>query len=175
MTEMFASAKRPFYNCTQTLPLDRIDQEKYFEFASWHFAKNGIPLSRPAFESLYRCFDGITWFVQLVLNRLYERNSATEADIRDVIGELIAEKTWEYGAILKGLPDGSVRLLKAVARMGCVRSVMAQDFLSANGLHGASSVHQALQRLLADEHLYETEQGIVVYDRLFGIWLARQP
>jgi len=175
MTEMFASAKRPFYNCTQTLPLDRIELEKYFEFASWHLTKNGIPLSRPAFESLYRCFDGITWFVQLVLNRLYERNSATEADIRDVIGELIAEKTWEYGAILKGLPDGSVRLLKAVARMGCVRSVMAQDFLSANGLHGASSVHQALQRLLADEHLYETEQGIVVYDRLFGIWLARQP
>lgn len=174
MTEMFSSAKRPFYNSTQTLPLDRIGFEKYFTFAVRHMAKGGISLDRASFELLYRCFDGITWFVQLVLNRLYERGSATSNDIRAVIDELMTEKTWEYAAVLKSLPEGSVRLLRAVARAGVVKSVLSQDFLASNALRGVSSVHQALNRLLEDEHLYETDAGIVVYDRLFGLWMARQ-
>jgi len=175
MTEMFSSAKRPFYNSTQTLPLERIDCRKYLEFANRHLARVGVQISEEEFSFLYRCFDGITWFVQVVLHRLYERRAASVEDIRSVIDELIGEKAWEYAAIMKSLPDGSVRLLKAIARAGIVKSAMSQDFIAANSLRGASSVHQALDRLLEDELLYESESGIVVYDRLFGIWLARQP
>lgn len=36
-----------------------------------------------------------------------------------------------------------------------------------------SSVHQSLGKLLENEILYEGEDGIVVYDRLFGLWLRR--
>jgi len=175
MTEMFASAKRPFYNSTQTLPLGRIDSEKYFAFARRHMAAAGVELSRDVFDLVYGMFDGVTWNVQVMLNRLYERRQAERTDVQAVVWELLQEKSWEYAALLKSLPAGVVRLLKAVARTHCVKEPTSAAFLSENALHGASSVRLSIKKALEDELLYESEEGLVVYDRLFAIWLSRLP
>ena len=172
MTEMFSSAKRPFFNSTQTLPLDRIEESVYFDFARDRMAPSA-DLSRESFNRVYSMFDGITWYVQTVMNRLYERKSAMVADVGKVVDNLLQEKSWEYAAILKGLPAGAAKLLKAVAKDGLVQSVTGGRFIAAHSLSGASSVHLSLKKLLEDELLYETDNGLVVYDRLFGIWLAR--
>ena len=71
MAEMFASAKRPFFNSTQTLPLDRIDRDKYHTFAKRFMDDAGVELSESAFSMLYSKVDGITWYVQTILNRLF--------------------------------------------------------------------------------------------------------
>lgn len=175
MTEMFSSAKRPFYNSTQTLPLERIDRERYFAFSSSKMSEVGVALPRETFDLVLELFDGITWYVQTTMNRLFERQSATVEDVRTVVDELLIEKTWEYAALLKSLPNGSVRLLKAVARARKVKAATSADFIAENGLRGASSVHLSLTKLLEDEVLYDTDDGIVVYDRLFALWLRRLP
>lgn len=172
MTEMFASAKRPFFSSTQTLPLERIDEAVYFDFARDKMAPS-VDLSREVFNRVYSMFDGVTWYVQTVMNRLYGRKSATSADVGAVVDELLQEKTWEYAAILKGLPAGAAKLLKAVAKEGVAKSVTSGRFIAAHSLSGASSAHLSLKKLLDDELLYETDNGVVVYDRLFGMWLAR--
>ena len=172
MTEMFSSAKRPFFNSTQTLPLDRIEESVYYDFARDRMSPSA-DLSRETFNRVYSMFDGITWYVQTVMNRLYERKSATVADVGEVVDNLLQEKSWEYAAILKGLPAGAAKLLKAVAKEGVVKSATGGRFIAAHSLSGASSVHLSLKKLLEDELLYETDNGLVVYDRLFGMWLAR--
>ena len=123
----------------------------------------------------FSMFDGITWYVQTVMNRLYERRSATEADVNVVIDELLIEKNWEYAALLRSLPDGAARLMKAIAREGVAKAVTSGKFIAAHSLRAASSVSLSLRKLLEDELLYETDEGYVVYDRLFGFWLARLP
>ena len=175
MTEMFASAKRPFYSSTQTLPLGRIDPERYFSFARRHMAVAGVELTRDVFDLVYGMFDGVTWNVQVMLNRLYERRQAERADVQAVVSELLLEKSWEYAALLKSLPAGVVRLLKAVARAHCVKEPTSAAFLSENALRGASSVRLSEKKALEDELLYESDGGLVVYDRLFAIWLSRLP
>lgn len=175
MTEMFASAKRPFYNSTQTLPLERIDPELYFPFARRHMADAGIELTRDVFDLIYTMFDGVTWNVQVMLNRLYERRQAERTDVQTVVSELLQEKSWEYAALLKSLPAGVVRLLKAVARARCVKEPTSAAFLSENALRGASSVRLSARKALEDELLYASDEGLVVYDRLFAIWLSRLP
>ena len=174
MMEMFSSAKRPFFNSTQTLPLERIDKEVYFEFARERMSP-ACNLARETFDRVYAMFDGITWYVQAVMNRMYERGAASLDDIGPVVDGLLHEKEWEYAALLKSLPGGSSRLLKAVARAGKAKFVTSADFMAANSLRGSSSVHLALEKLLEDELLYDADDGYVVYDRLFGFWLARLP
>lgn len=174
MTEMFVSAKRPFYNSTQTIPLDRLSREVYRDFAIGLMGRNGIVLEESVFNHVVDCFDGITWNVQAVMNRLYERGSATLADVGGVLNELMEEKTWEYGALLKSLPRSASRLLKAIAAAGTVREPTGEDFLLRYSPGSPSTVHQALNKLLEDEILYEEERGVVIYDRLFGLWLRRQ-
>ena len=77
--------------------------------------------------------------------------------------------------MLKSLPAGVVRLLKAVARAHCVKEPTSAAFLSENALRGASSVRLSEKKALEDELLYESDGGLVVYDRLFAIWLSRLP
>lgn len=174
MAEMFSSAKRPFFNSTQTITLDRIDESVYFEFARDKMAP-AANLPREVFGRIYSMFDGITWYVQTIMNRFYARRSATMADVISVIDELLQEKSWEYAAILKSLPVGAARLIKAVAKDGVAKSVTGGRFIEAHSLKGASSVHLSLKKLQEDELLYETDAGFVVYDRLFGMWLSRLP
>ena len=174
MTEMFSSAKRPFFNSTQTVPLECIDRDTYFDFAR-KLLSSVCELPREVFEKVYAMFDGITWYVQTMMNRMYEHRSAVPEDIGLIIEELLQEKRWEYAALVKSLPLGAVRLLKAVAREGKVKAATSMGFISAHSLGGASSVHLSLKKLLDDELLYECDDGYVVYDRLFGLWLARLP
>lgn len=174
MTEMFSSARRPFYNSTQSLPLGCIDKGVYYAFAAREMSKS-CELRRDVFDLVYSLFDGITWYVQTVLNRLFEKRSATEEDVHAVVDGLLQEKNWEYAAILKSLPAGSKRLLKAVASEGKAKSITSASFLARHSLRGASSAQLALKRLLESEFLYDTGDGYVVYDRLFGFWLARLP
>lgn len=174
MAEMFVSSKRPFYNSAQTIPLDRIDRAVYCAFAKQHMKSADVELSDSFFNELYDMFDGVTWFVQLMLNRLYVRRKATREALLSVLDEVLEEKNWEYGMLLKALPLGSVRLLKAIAAERRVKEPMASEFMLNHGLTGASSVRLSLNKLLEDELLYEDDDGCVVYDRLFGIWLSRK-
>lgn len=173
MAEMFCSAKRPFFNSTQTIPLERIDAGKYFVFAKDLMATGAIDLKRGVFDFAYSLFDGVTWYMQTVLNRLYERRNASEDAVRSVVEELIEERKWEFAALVGALPEGSARLLKAVAKEGSVREITSGDFIAAHSLRSSSSVHMSLKKLVNDEILYHTHDGYIVYDRLFGFWLRR--
>lgn len=62
MQEMFLSAKRPFYQSTQTLIIDRIDEDVYFDFSSSFFMKQSRKLDKDTFSILYNEFEGHTWY-----------------------------------------------------------------------------------------------------------------
>jgi len=96
MTEMFSSAKRPFYNSTQTIPLDRLDQMIYRDFAIRLMENAGVKMTERVFDRTWELFDGITWYLQTVLNRMVERRSAEDEDVGKVIDELIREQSEKY-------------------------------------------------------------------------------
>ena len=177
MSEMFVSAKRPFYHSTQMMHIGPIDRERYFDFANLHFAHSGMALDRDVFMGVYERFDGITWYVQAVMNRLFELGARrpTENDVNDAVEFLVASNAYEYEAILRGCSDGATRLLKAIAREGRVAAVTGGDFIARHGLRAASSVAAALKSLGDADLVYRSDRGYEVYDRLFGIWLSRLP
>ena len=177
MGEMFLSAKRPFYNSTQIMGLGPIDPGRYFEFASSFFAKAGIGLPEEVFRLAYDRFDGITWYVQAVMNRLWESGSGvlSQSDVDDAVRALVDGGRYGFEAIIDGLPDGAVRLLKAVAAEGCVKEPTSGDFISRHGLKAASSVSAAMKTLQDADLVDKTDAGCIVHDRLFGIWLSRLP
>ena len=64
--------------------------------------------------------------------------------------------------------------MKAIAIEGCVREVLSGDFIAKHRLRAASSVSAALKKLLANELVYQTSEGYIIYDRFLGEWLRRQ-
>ncbi|MDR0937945.1 MAG: ATP-binding protein [Mediterranea sp.] len=173
MEEMFSSAKRPFYQSTQIIVLGEIGMDSYRLFAQRFFSLAGRELPDESFRYLYELENGHTWYIQSILNRLYE-GSDTPIDRQAVdrcVNDILDEMETIYQSNLALLTNNQVGLLKAIAMEGTVKSVNANDFLRRHRLKAASSVNVALKSLLNRELLYDTPEGYIVYDRFFGRWL----
>ncbi|MBB3188405.1 AAA family ATPase [Microbacter margulisiae] len=175
MSEIFLSAKRPFYQSTQLMTLDVVTRERYYQFASFHFQKAGFTLSEACFDTVYTLFEGHTWYVQAVLNRLYEyRTNIDEQElVYYALHELLEENTYSYQELLNAYSSVQVNLLKAVAKEKIVTQINAGQFISKYGLKNVSSITRALNKLLEKELIYKSERGYMVYDRFLGIWLSK--
>ena len=175
MQEMFTSSKRPFYQSTQPLTIGPIQQDEYANFATGHFSLHNLELSQDIFNSIYEKYEGHTWYVQCLLNRLYGYDRDVDMKlVAYAIDQILSEYSYTYADMLKAYSSGQVRLLKAIAKEGCVKEVLAGDFISAYRLRAASSVSAALKKLLGNEQVYQTSGGYMIYDRFMGEWLRRQ-
>jgi DNA-binding transcriptional ArsR family regulator len=175
MSEIFLSAKRPFYQSTQIMSLDAIDRENYFRFAYTHFQKNGYSITNECFDCIYFKFEGHTWYVQAVLNRLYEyrKNIDNQDIVYYAIQELLEENTYGYQELLNAYSDVQVNLLRAIAKEKIVAQINSGDFISKYKLKNASSVSRALKKLTDNELIYKSEKGYFIYDRFLGLWLEK--
>lgn len=172
MAEMFTSAKRPFYQSSQMLSLSPIDKKVYCDFANSLMAKKNMSLSDDVFGYIYDVMDGQTWYVQHILNRLYDRGG--EVDIQSVNDTIMASVMEQEVAFLnyyESLTYNQSQLLLAIAREKAVESVLSQDFIHRHGLPASSSVSLALKSLTEREFVYKYNGRYIIYDRFFAIWL----
>ena len=175
MDEMFVSPQGPFYQSTQLMALGPIDATKYAAFAGKFFRKAGRPFAAEAFRHLYDRFDGITWYVQAILNRVWADghglDSAERADA--AVENLVAESGSFFIDLLRSQTAAEQSLMKAIGREGVVEAISAGDFIRRNKLPAASTIRSAAAKLMERDLIYRTEGGYVIYDRLFGTWLGK--
>ena len=174
MAEMFTSAKRPFYQSSQMLSLSPIDKKVYCEFANNLMEKKCMKLSEDVFGYVYDIVDGQTWYVQHILNRLYDIGG--EIDIRlvnDTIMTSVMEQEVAFLNYYESLTYNQSQLLLAIARDKAVESVLSQDFIHRHGLPASSSVSLALKALIEREFVYKYNGKFIIYDRFFALWLRK--
>lgn len=175
MSEMFVSPHRPFYQSTDMMNLMPLAEESYYDFSNAFFVDKGGFLSKEIFHELYTLFDGYTWYIQSILNRLYERYRKVEnvEQLRNTILSVVESKAPQYESLTLFLTSNQFALLKSVAKEGVVKEPMAAEFLKKHRLPGASSVRTALEALVEGELLYRQTDGYIVYDRFLSLWLKR--
>ena len=173
MEEMFVSPNRPFYQSTQILSLHTIPCNSYSAFARRFFDGARLPFDSAVFEEVYRRFDGITWYVQAVMNRIWGAGDGLSnvAQVDAAVKSLVEDQSDVYHDLIRSQSEGSRKMLRAIARAGAVRQPSAGKFVASAGFKAASSEAFALKDLRGRDLVYETDSGWVVYDRLFGVWL----
>lgn len=175
MAEMFNSPKRPFYQSTEFMNLQPIPEDAYYDFARRFFEAKKGSLSQEVFHDIYQCFSGYTWYIQLMMNRLYERNKkiTRPQQANDAILAVLDTLTPQYEMLMTLLTTNQVNLLKAIAKEGKVEQPQSNEFIKRNDLPSPSSVKTALDVLVEKELVYAQPNGYIVYDRLLNLWLQR--
>lgn len=175
MREMFLSPRRPFYQSTDLLSLNVIDEDSYYEFASRHFSAAKKRLPRESFTALYKRFDGVTWYVQMVLNWLWGGAVTAPApeDVSSAIDDLVESRSLEYADLLRSQNEASQMVLCGIAAAGSVPEPTSGGFLSRAGIRAVSTAKSALDNLRRLDLVYHSPKGWIVYDRFFGEWLSR--
>ena len=171
--EMFLSPKRPFYQGTSEKSIGTIEERAYFSFAASFFKAQGRTLPEEVFHQVYEMYEGYTWYIQMIMNRLYAKNSKVidSALVLESIDDILKENEFYYQHLLRVYPKGQVKLIKAIAKEKKVKEITAGAFISMYELTAASSVKSSLSRMLDEEIIYCAEDGYMVYDRFFGQWL----
>ncbi|MGL5785252.1 MAG: AAA family ATPase [Bacteroidales bacterium] len=177
MSNIFLSPSRPFYQSVSMLYLESIPVDKYIEFAKYHFSKGNKKITEAVVTEIYSRFEGITWYIQKMLNMLYMmtgENEECNLTMVDIAQEsVVASFRYSYEETLFRLPEKQKNLLIAIAKEGKAQAVTGSLFVKKYHLPSASSVQSALKGLL-DKDFVSTEQGtIYVYDRFFALWLIR--
>lgn len=175
MEEMFCAPNRPFYQSTQLMNLEPLHEEIYYDFARRFFEAKKGSLNRQVFHNLYSRFDGYTWYMQAVLNRLYEYDKKVETDSQVAEAILFHLNTMapHYQTITSFLTDNQFSLLKAIALAEVVQQPLSGEFIKRFELPSASSVKAALAVLTEKDLVYQSTEGYIVYDRFLGHWLKR--
>lgn len=178
MTDIFYSPAKPFFQSVISQSLKPIPMETYVEFASRMFSQRGKILDRGAAETIYKMFDGCTWYMQMMMNEMFaltkEGMICTTEYIDFAWDNIIMAQEDRYQTILYGLAPKQKQLLQAIAKDRTVEGITSSDFVKRHRLVSASSVQAALKPLLKND-IVTCEEGIYrIYDYFFADYLAKK-
>lgn len=175
MAEIFGSPKHPFYQSTEMMGLKPLDSDVYYDFCLQFFKEKGGNIEKDIFEYLYNMFEGHTWYIQCIMNRLYEANTNVESieQVNAAILSILAGREPQFESLSQFFTNNQFSLLKAIAKEGIVAQPTAGRFIKSHNLSGASSTKAALKVLEDKELVYRKPEGYIIYDRFMDLWLKR--
>jgi len=150
ITELFFSQKRPFYNSTVNIVLDKIPKEKYYSFVEEHFNNSNKQIDKEALDFIFEWTQTHTYYVQFVCKNCFDlrKKNIKKEDVQEVCKNILAQNETIYQQFRKLLTDRQWKLLIAIAKEEKLRKPTASNFLQKYNLGSASSVKIALQSLL---------------------------
>lgn len=178
MGDMFVNPSRPFYQSVTIMHLDAIDIEHYVLFTQHHFRTAGKNIKEEVIRSVYERFEGITWYIQKILNVLYaftpQGEICTEDKVDIAIRFILESYHYTYSELLFQIPEKQKEILVAICKEGKAQNVTSAAFIKKYRLPSASSVQAALKGLLEKDFITKEQGTYQVYDRFFSLWLREQ-
>lgn len=177
LSEMFHSPSRPFYASTSTLSLGAISKDNYSAFVNNHFNKAGKQITLDTIDKVYTIFEGVTWYIQKIMNVLFEMTSEGETCSADMvlaaIQRVLDENSIPYADLLYQLSLRQKELLIAIAHEGKAKEIKGQTFIKKYNLPAPSSIHSTIKSLM-DKQLITSTLGVYeVYDKFLAMWIRQ--
>lgn len=178
MSKLFNSPSEPFFMSSSPIMLEPINKEKYVEFVSAHFGEADKPITTESIEYVYERFDGHTWFIQYVFNRLYEMSGkdtpATKELADEAVSYILSLFSPMFKEIFARMSERQRALLVAISKERKVTAPTGEEFISKYSLRSASAVQGAMRPLIEDETIAFNNGLYFITNRFFSLWLSRR-
>lgn len=178
MSKLFNSPSEPFFMSSSPIMLEPINKEKYVEFVSAHFGEADKPITTESIEYVYERFDGHTWFIQYVFNRLYEMSGkdtpATKELADEAVSYILSLFSPMFKEIFARMSEKQRALLVAISKERKVTTPTGEEFISKYSLRSASAVQGAMRPLIENETIAFNNGLYFITNRFFSLWLSRR-
>jgi len=180
MLNIFSNVKRPFYQSTQFISLEKIDKEKYAEFIRTKFLESDISVEDEALELILDWSQGYTFYTQSVCNLLYyvAEETITVETVKQACYELLKRSEPIFYQYRQMLTPAQWNFLIAIAKEGEVKQLTAQKFISKYNIGTPANARRISQSLLEKELLLQItekkETTYRVYDVFLSQWLDHE-
>jgi len=139
--------------------------------------ENRKDITREAVISVYRRYEGVTWYVQAVLNALFAQTPpdgiCSEDMVDAAVQQVIGQQSFAYTSLLYQLPAKQKEVLLAICHEGKAANITSRPFLQR--YHLTASTVQAAVRGLMEKDFITQDLGVYsVCDQFFASWLLQQ-
>lgn len=177
MSQMFTSARRPFFQSVSLMHLGAIDIYAYDAFARRHFENGGKRLGEGVTQKVYELSNGVTWYTQKLFNTMYSNTlpgeECTQEDVSEALDYILTTQEYLYKETMFRIPEKQKLVLTALAKEGRAKGITSGSFLKKYRLPSASTVQSAVKGLLEKDYI-TLEQGVyTVYDLFLAYWIRR--
>lgn len=177
MNEIFNSPARPFYQSVSFIPLRVISLQNYSDFIHHHFNRNGKHIEQNVIDSVYQQFEGVTWYVQKMMNMLFtstkEGTTCHLEMLQPALQRVIDDHEDGYKDTLFRISAKQKELLLAISKEGKATQITSGTFVKSHKLTSASSVQKAAKSLI-EQQIITQEMGVYeIYDKFFALWLVQ--
>jgi len=175
LLSIFGSYSKPLWQSCSFMELKPIVQSIYSEFIRYKFAETNRNISDDALDLIFSITKGITFFVQLICNNLYNttRKAIDLMDVEYAMDLIIRERESYYINYVNLLTQRQLEILKAIAKENGVEQPTSKSFLDEHRLSTASTVKSAMDSLLDKEVIYKENNKYYVSDIFLSEWLRR--
>ena len=177
MTEMFLSARRPFFSSSKVMSLGKIDRETYKQFIKAHFEQGGMSIDADALEYIMDWTQGYTFYTQTLCNAIYGMQPDTIGmeEVKKACVDILEGLTDNYLQYRELVTPAQWNFLIAVAKEGIVEQLTSTQFLSKYNIGGATSAKR-MAKSLSEKELLLTIVGkkrtaYQIYDIFFLRWI----
>jgi AAA+ ATPase superfamily predicted ATPase len=174
LQEMFYSSKRPFYQSSEVLVLDKIDEEIYSRFIMETFQKNNKKIEQDAVHAILEFSETYTYYTQICCNQCFSKTEKelTANETKRILKEYLESRKADYLQLFSLLPENQKKVAAAVAKKGEVTQPTAFEFIMKYKLPVGSSTLQAIKSLTEKEILYYNQGKYTIYDVFFKQFLS---
>ena len=157
------------------MTLDVIPEPTYYAFAERWLQTGETHLPEAIFHDMYTRASGYTWYIQYMLNRLFEMRpkEVAEADVMACLNYIVQREDDDYRKMYSLLTNNQAQVLRAIAQEKIVAAPTSTAFLKKYNLPAMSSVKRVIDFLKEKEYIYPSDEGYIIYDRFMAIWLQR--
>ena len=177
MTEMFLSARRPFFSSSKVMSLGKIDRETYKQFIKAHFEQGGMSIETDALEYIMDWTQGYTFYTQTLCNAIYGMQPDTIGmeEVKKACVDILEGLTDNYLQYRELVTPAQWNFLIAVAKEGIVEQPTSAQFLSKYNIGGATSAKRMAKSLSEKELLLpivgKKRTAYQIYDIFFLRWI----
>jgi len=176
MANMFNSPGKPFYQSVITMGLEPIPMDVYTAFAQKMFELRNRSINAEVVAEVYNRFDGVTWFMQMLMNELFaltpDGGKCGVDKIDEAYRNVIKSQEMGYKELLSKMPPKQKALLQAIAKERTASSITSGSFIRKYSLPSASSVQSAAKALIENDIITKDGSNYRIYDYFFSEWLA---
>ena len=177
MANMFNSPAKPFYQSVISIGINPLPKDAYVKFAISKFKEYGKEVEPELVGMVYDHFDGVTWFVQVIMNELFAMTGQGEpcktAKFDAAFQNAVDVQAVNYEQILSNLSLKQKALVQAIAKEGTVTGITRSGFIKKYNLDSSSTVQSALRPLVNNDIVLQDGNAYRLYDYFFASWLKR--
>ena len=179
MADIFSNEKKPFYNSTAFVSLDKISEVSYSTFIRKLMNERGRNITDEAIQFILEWTRRHTYYTQQLCHTVYANGSTdiTIDDVKQACQQLMKQGEAVFLQYRQMLTDKQWNYLIAVAKEGCVQQITASKFLKRHNI-GTPSSSRRLAESLCEKGLLNddiTLEGTTysVGDVFLSRWMER--